>query len=78
MSALTGGPLPRALGARGEPRNLVHFADARLVSLPGSAYVELAKPEIDNDAFGCSFCNKTTTHEHEFNGRIKFEPREER
>ena len=59
-------------------RAIVHFSEARLVALPKTAYIELEKPELPGgqSTIQCSFCNKENSHEHEFQGRIKFVARE--
>ncbi len=61
----------------GDDRTVVHFTEATLTSVSDASYVELSKPEI-NGSLACSYCEKTTSHEHEFSGRIKFLPAEEK
>jgi hypothetical protein len=67
----------RPITAKYDERTVVHFTEARLTALSNASYVELSKPEI-NGSLLCSFCNKTTSHEHEFAGRVKYVPGEEK
>lgn len=58
-----------------DKRTITRFTEATLVSIePNLVYFELAK-SIDSTSLDCSFCSKTTMHEHELNARIKFDPK---
>ena len=73
-------------GQRGrDSRSVVDFSEARLVNVQadgdksiGAAYVELAKPEFADADFNCAFCSKRTMHEHDFTGKIKFDPKSQK
>ena len=41
--------------------------------LENASYVELSRPEIDG-RLTCSFCDRTSNHDHEFSGRFDLTP----
>ena len=49
-------------------RRVVHFTEARMTALENASYVELSRPEIDG-RLTCSFCDRSSSHDHEFSGR---------
>ena len=36
--------------------------------LENASYVELSRPEVDG-RLACSFCDRTSSHDHQFSGR---------
>lgn len=68
----------RSISDSRDSRQIITFSEARLVLLETSAYLELEKPTInpENEQLKCGFCAKTTSHEHEFSGRVKFSGKE--
>ncbi|TRY67578.1 hypothetical protein TCAL_07828 [Tigriopus californicus] len=68
----------RSVSDSRDSRQIIAFSEARLVLLETSAYLELEKPALSraDEPFKCGFCSKTTSHEHEFNGRVKFSGKE--
>ena len=54
---------------------IVNFAKARLVlASKTSSYVELSTPDLNNNK--CLFCEKTTNHDHDIIGKVKFDPKQ--
>ena len=54
-------------------RRVVHFTEARMTVMENASYVELSRPEIDG-RLTCSFCDKSSNHDHEFSGRYGVTP----
>lgn len=68
MTALSGGRNTN------KKRSIINFEKARLILVDNtSSYVELNTP--DDFSTKCILCNKTTSHDHDIIGKLKFEPK---
>ena len=55
--------------------SIINFSKARLVLVnKTSSYVELSAPDLNNNK--CLFCSKSTNHDHDIIGKVKFDPKQ--
>ena len=65
---------------KGFSGGIVNFGKARLVlASKTSSYVELSSPDLtsssNNNNNKCLFCEKSTNHDHDIIGKVKFDPK---
>ena len=66
---------------KGFSGGIVNFGKARLVlASKTSSYVELSSPDLtsssNNNNNKCLFCEKSTNHDHDIIGKVKFDPKQ--